>query len=105
MWVAPGLVALAVVPEFMQHVAEIRLGMFESLADARALAIDPTHWAFGYVKLAGFGLAILLLARLWATGGSPRRAALVRPVVLGNCWPSARCWRVVWRRQMRGAAT
>lgn len=84
MWVAPGLVALAVVPEFVQHVAEIRLGMFDSLAAARALANDPTRWAFGYVKLAGFGLAILLLARLWAMGGSPRRAALVRPAVLAK---------------------
>lgn len=79
--VAPVLVAIAVVPEFVQHVAEIRLGMFDSLADARALANDPTRWRFGYAKLAGFGLSILLVARFWATG-SVRRAVLMPPLAL-----------------------
>ncbi|HEU0045302.1 hypothetical protein [Sphingomonas sp.] len=80
---APALVVIAIAPEFVQHVVEIRLGMFDSLADARALASDPTRWGFGYVKLAGFGLAILLVARFWALG-SVRRAVLMPPLAIGR---------------------
>ena len=78
MTAAPLLVAVAMVPEFLQHVAEIRLGMFDSIAAARALADDHTRWLFGYAKVAGFTLAILLVARFWATG-SVRGAILMRP--------------------------
>lgn len=63
--VAPVLVALAVLPEAAQHVAEIQLGMFESTDAFRGLANDPTRWAFGYAKVAGFVLAILAIARFW----------------------------------------
>ena len=76
--VAPGLLALIVLPEFAQHVAEIRLGMFESREAFRSLANDSTRWAFGYVKVAGFVIAILAVARFWALG-SVRRALLIRP--------------------------
>lgn len=79
---APALVAFAVVPEFVQHIVEIRLGMFHSIAQARAFADSATRWNFGYVKLAGFALAILLVARFWATGASVRRALLIPPATL-----------------------
>lgn len=75
---APLLLAIAVVPEGAQHVAEIRLGMFDSVDAFRALANDPTRWAFGYFKVAGFVIAILAVARFWAVG-SIRRALLVPP--------------------------
>jgi hypothetical protein len=80
---APWLVALAIIPEFVQHVVEIRLGMFQGLEQARALANDAARWQFGYVKLAGFALAILLVARYWALGGQ-RSALLVRPLTAGR---------------------
>lgn len=70
---APLIVAFVVVPEFVQHIVEIRLGMFESAERARALADDPTRWAFGDVKLAGLLLAMLAAARYWGVrerGGS-----------------------------------
>lgn len=71
--VAPVAVALVVVPEFAQHVAEIRLGMFDSRAAAHALADDPTRWAFGYAKLTGLVLAFLACARAaWGTLGGGR---------------------------------
>lgn len=75
---APAIVALAVVPELVQHVAEIRLGMFESKDAFKALAEDPTRWAFGYAKVAGFVLAILATVRYRALG-SVRAAFLVPP--------------------------
>lgn len=75
---APLIVALAVIPEFAQHVAEVKLGMFESKDAFRALANDPTRWAFGYAKIAGLVAAMLLTARFWATGSVPR-AVLATP--------------------------
>jgi hypothetical protein len=67
LWLAPAVLALAVIPEFAQHVAEIRLGMFESVEQARSLQNDPTRWAFGYVKVAGLVLTFLAAARFWWT--------------------------------------
>ena len=68
---APLIPLLAIVPEFAQHVAEIRLGMFESRTAFAALAMDPTRWAFGYAKVAGLVLAIFAAARYW--GGARER--------------------------------
>lgn len=63
--VAPLAAALVVVPEFLQHAAEIHIGMFDSRAAARAVANDPLRWAFGYAKLAGLALAFFAGARVW----------------------------------------
>lgn len=64
-WLAPAVLALVVVPEFAQHVAEIRLGMFDSREAFRALSADPTRMAFGYAKIAGLLLTVLAAARFW----------------------------------------
>lgn len=65
--VAPSVLALIIIPEFAQHIAEIQLGMFDSLAAAKAISNDSTRWAFGYVKLAGLVLAFFAAARFWWT--------------------------------------
>jgi hypothetical protein len=78
---APLILAIAVVPEFLQHIGEIHLGMFDSVDRFRALANDPLRWSFGYVKVAGFIIAILATARFWSVG-SVRRTLLVPPLVL-----------------------
>ena len=64
-WVGPIVAALVVLPEFAQHVAEIRLGMFDSLAAAKIAGNDPLRWAFGYVKLTGLALTFFAAARFW----------------------------------------
>lgn len=64
-WIGPAVVALVVVPEFAQHVAEIQLGMFDSREAAIAVSQDGTRWAFGYVKIAGLALTFLASARFW----------------------------------------
>ena len=79
--VAPGILAIAMLPEFLQHIAEIHLGMFDSIGRFRALANDPLRWAFGYAKVAGFTIAILCAARFCAVG-SIRRTLLIRPATL-----------------------
>lgn len=55
--------------------------MFESKLAFKALANDPTRWAFGYVKVAGLVLAILMTARFWAFG-TTRAALLIPPKTL-----------------------
>lgn len=80
---APAILAIAVVPEFVQHIAEIHLGMFNSLAAFHAHANDPLRWGFGYAKVAGFVIAILATARFWAVG-SVRRALLPGPMTLAK---------------------
>jgi len=64
-WLAPLVLALAVIPEFLQHVAEIQLGMFDSRASAQAVADHPLRWGFGYAKIAGLVLTFLAAARFW----------------------------------------
>lgn len=71
---APLIAALVVVPEFVQHVVEIRMGMFDSLETARVLQNDPARMTAGYFKLAGLALVYLAAARFWwqrAQGGAP----------------------------------
>jgi hypothetical protein len=94
---APLLLLIAVLPEFLQHAAEIHLGMFDSIDRFRALSADPLRWSFGYLKIAGFVIAILAVARFWAVGSIRRTliippAALIRVMVglligFGVAWP------------------
>lgn len=64
-WLAPLIPALVVVPEFLQHVAEIRIGMFDSREAARTLSDDPRRMVWGYLKIAGLVLAFLASIRFW----------------------------------------
>ncbi len=66
LWKAPLVLALVVVPEFIQHVVEIQLGMFGTKAETRAAADHPTRMAFGYLKVAGLVLTFFAAARFWA---------------------------------------
>lgn len=63
---APIIPALAVLPEFAQHVVEIRLGMFASHDAFAAFGSAPARMSLGAIKMAGFLIAILLAARFWA---------------------------------------
>ncbi|MDF7777673.1 hypothetical protein P1X14_20630 [Sphingomonas sp. AOB5] len=70
--IAPVIVAIVVIPEFVQHIVEIKIGMFDSRAAGHALANDPQRWTAGYFKLAGLLIAMLATARYWgarANGG------------------------------------
>lgn len=82
-WLAPAIPLIAVIPEFVQHVVEIQIGMFDSREAGKALANDPTRWAFGYAKLAGYLIAILAAARFWAARAQ------------GLAWYSP--WGIAWK--------
>ncbi|HVR90480.1 MAG TPA: hypothetical protein VHG29_05245 [Novosphingobium sp.] len=62
---APLIPLIAIIPEFLQHIAEIKLGMFASRAAFAALAMDPVRWGWGYLKIAGLVLGLLAAARFW----------------------------------------
>jgi len=63
---APIVPALAVLPEFAQHVVEIRLGMFASHDAFAAFGSAPARMSLGSIKVAGLAISILLAARFWA---------------------------------------
>lgn len=97
---APLLLLIAVLPELLQHVAEIHLGMFDSIDRFRALSADPLRWSFGYLKVAGFIVAILAAARFWAVG-SIRRTLMIPPSALiriaaGLLVGFAAAWPFTW---------
>jgi hypothetical protein len=71
----PWLLLPALLTEGAQHIAEIQLGMFASRDTFVVMTNDPTRWAFGYAKIAGLFISILLVARYVATG-SVRRTLL-----------------------------
>lgn len=64
-WLAPLIVALVVIPEMIQHIAEINLGMFESKAEFQKLADDPRRMVWGIIKIVGLLLCIIAAARFW----------------------------------------
>ncbi len=76
LWKAPLVLALVVIPEFVQHVVEIQLGMFGDKAQRMAAGASPTRMVFGYAKVAGLILAILAAARFW--GARDRRVSWYR---------------------------
>lgn len=67
--VALPLVAAAVFAiEFAQHVAEVHIGMYDSLAQASATEAHPLRMGFGYVKMLVLLLAAYPVTRFVATG-------------------------------------
>lgn len=83
-WVAaPLILAIAVIPELIQHVVEIRLGMFDSMERFQTLAQNPDRWLFGYFKVAGLIIAMLAIARFWSVG-SVRKTFTMSRVDLGR---------------------
>jgi len=80
---APAIVAMVVLPEAVQHVVEIKLGMFGSLEAFRANGADPLRMGLGYLKIAGLILCALATARFWHVGGV-KKALLMPPRDLGR---------------------
>lgn len=79
---APLVPLIAVLPEFAQHVVEIRLGMFASQEAFSSLALDPLRMEFAMVKIAALVLAVLAGARFWAN----RAAGLRSWSLAGIAW-------------------
>lgn len=72
-WLAPVIPLIVILPEFIQHIAEIKLGMFASLDAFKQMQNDPDRWFYGYFKIAGLFLGILAAARFWAAQSQSAR--------------------------------
>lgn len=75
---------LALVPfvfEMVQHVIEVRIGLYGSAAAAQALQYDPLRMSFGLLKTAALLSAGYWITRFVATR-NPKYAATVDPVAL-----------------------
>lgn len=63
--------------EFIQHVIEWRIGMFDSLQQAEALANHPARIGFGHVKLAALLIVGLWIVRYIHSGGDRRKTGAI----------------------------
>ena len=79
-WLAPLVPALVVVPEFIQHVVEIQIGMFDGVERAREVSDSAQRMGPGYVKVAGLILCILATVRFWGAWSKGERWYDVRGV-------------------------
>ena len=80
-WLLPLLFLLAPVVEMAQHVVEIRSGMYDSLATAKAVGDDPLRMAFGFAKVIALVLPGYWFVRLMAFGDPARAARLEQPAL------------------------
>lgn len=99
MLACPLLFAVPVVVEFIQHVIEMRIGMYDSVAAAQAVESHGGRLAWGVVKTLALSVAVYWVARFLAFG--PARAGrleagavrLYVPVLLwGLFWTAAFLW-------------
>ncbi|PEQ11564.1 hypothetical protein B2G71_15650 [Novosphingobium sp. PC22D] len=62
---APLIPLVAVLTEFAQHVAEVRIGLFVDSDSFNRLSRDATRLAWGDLKITGLMIATFLAARCW----------------------------------------
>lgn len=70
----PWLVAVVVAAEFAQHVVEMQLGMYNSVAQARAMQDAPARMIAGHVKIVAATLLGYCVARYLGHGDDARAA-------------------------------
>jgi hypothetical protein len=73
----PVIFAIPVAAEFTQHVVEVQIGMFDSMAAAEAAASDPGRALFGAVKLLCLAMLLFWATRFFGCAGDVRAAARV----------------------------
>lgn len=74
----PLLALVPVIFEILQHVVEVRIGMYDSLAAAKATENHPLRMAFGVLKVTSLVLPVYWVARYLDTGDAGT-AARVEP--------------------------
>jgi hypothetical protein len=94
-WACPLLFAVPLVAEFAQHVAEVRIGLYDSVASAQAMEAHPLRMGIGYLKILALYLTIYWGVRFWGLGNSAREARRVDPVAL-RLFSRVLAWGVLW---------
>ncbi|MFM5906807.1 MAG: hypothetical protein ACKOPO_04375 [Novosphingobium sp.] len=77
--IAPLLFLIPAVAEFFQHVVEMRIGMYDSLAAAKAVANDPQRMQAGFAKTIALLLPGYWFVRLMAFGDAARAKRIEQP--------------------------
>ena len=78
---APLLFLIPVLAELAQHVVELRLGMYASLAAARHVSDAADRTAWGFVKAIALTLPGYWYVRYLAFGDARRAASIERPAI------------------------
>lgn len=78
-FVLPLLFLIPAVVEFLQHVVELRTGMYDSVAAAKAASDDPMRMASGFAKTVALLLPGYWFVRLMAFGDKSKAARPERP--------------------------
>ena len=79
-WLAPAILALIAIPQFAQHVWEIRIGLHETSPVMPSEADAAIFWLFAYAKVVGLVLGMLLAFRFWMQGASLARSVRFRTI-------------------------
>lgn len=79
--VCPLLALFPVVFELAQHVIEVRIGMYDSVAAAKAVEHAPVRMAFGLLKVAALVVPTYWVVRFIAFGDRNRALRLEAPAV------------------------
>lgn len=77
----PLLALIPTVFEMLQHVVEVKIGMYDSLAMAKATEHHPLRMAFGMVKVLSLVIPAYWITRFLAFG-DPVRARAIEPVAI-----------------------
>lgn len=80
-WLLPLLFLIPCIVEMAQHVVELRAGMYDSLAGAKAAANDPTRMTYGFAKVMALALPTYWFVRLMAFSDPERAARLELPAI------------------------
>ena len=99
----PLVFAIPLVAEFVQHVIEMRIGMYDGVEGAKAAESDPACMWFGFAKVAALNVVGYFVIRWLHSGGNrafalafPRKAAtlfgLVLALSLFLAWLSLFVW-------------
>jgi len=75
----PLIALIPIVAEFVQHVVEMRAGMYAGPEGARAAEMDPGRMAFGFVKTLAICLIAYPATRFYASGGNAAIARRLDP--------------------------
>lgn len=81
--VLPLVAAIPLIAEFIQHVVEMRIGMYASVEAAQAAESHPDRLLFGFFKTVALGLPAYFLIRwLFSDGNRKFARSLERPAVV-----------------------
>lgn len=91
----PLLFAVPVAIEFIQHIIEMRIGMYESIAAAQAVEAHGARLGWGLVKTMAIGVAVYWVARFLVLPGGAARAARLDPRAVRLYLP-VMLWTLGW---------